>query len=389
MISSLLEILNSLVVSAVKLNNWKRPPRKKIIIYDRARTKIIEKYLDKKNYLIFDNRFKNNYSINFYIIFKMIINLNFSLKNYKNIFIDIVSPYFIISMIDYNYGFYRMKKYHPKIIFILIQFAWRRDVKDYILPDKEKNTPTKILNELDYFLVFNKALKKKLKRIIKANYLDFGSFTSNSFKIKKIKNKKYKYLLIGQNTELDLSKKMTEGVKWKDYLSKDYELAKKLALYIKSKGHKLYILGKSYNHTEAINFYNKLIGEKNFIYLPRKGYSYNYLDESEHVFGTTSTMLYEAASRGNKVGIFSVKSKMKKFTNTKFGWPLKVKNRGQFWTNNGSYAEIDRIFNYLSNITNDDWQKIVRSKFNKILKYDMDNSKFKKFSKKINLPLKK
>ena len=104
---------------------------------------------------------------------------------------------------------------------------------------------------------------------------------------------------------------MTEGLKWKDYLSKDYELAKKLALYIKSKGHILYILGKSYNHTEAINFYNKLIGEKNFIYLPRKGYSYNYLDESEHVFGTTSTMLYEAASRGNKVGIFSVKSNEK------------------------------------------------------------------------------
>ena len=28
-----------------------------------------------------------------------------------------------------------------KIIFILIQFAWRRDVNDYIIPEKE-NTPT-------------------------------------------------------------------------------------------------------------------------------------------------------------------------------------------------------------------------------------------------------
>ena len=123
---------------------------------------------------------------------------------------------FIISMIDYNYGFYRMKKQHPEIIFILIQFAWRRDVDNYIIPKKEKNSPGIILNEIDYFIVFNKSVKKKLSKIIKANYLEFGSFTSNSFKIKKKFFFNYKYLLIGQNTDLNLSKVMTEGLRWKN-----------------------------------------------------------------------------------------------------------------------------------------------------------------------------
>ena len=385
--TTILNILLSLFISVFKPNNWSRPPKKKIIIYDKARPGIVEKYLKKQDYIIFDVRFEKNFSINYYIIFKLLISFKLSLKSYKNEFIETVSPKFIISMIDHNYGFYRLKSNYPNIIFILIQFAWRRDVDRYHIPRHETNSSKKILNEIDYFLVFNDAIKEKLNKIIKANYIITGSLTNNSFKIKK-KKKKFKYLLIRKNTDKNLSKKMAEGTKLQDYLSKDFDFAKKLASFIKIKGHILYILGKGFDSAKAVNFYNKLIGKKKFIYLPRKSYSYYYLDKSEIIFGTTSSLLYEAASRGCKVGFFSIKSKMSKFYGTKFGWPLKLKEKGKFWTDNSSKKEIERIFNYLNYVSSTKWKKIINSKFRNILKYDTGNSEFKKLARKIKLPLK-
>ena len=40
----IINILISILISISKLNNWKKPKKRKIIIYDKARTKIIEKY---------------------------------------------------------------------------------------------------------------------------------------------------------------------------------------------------------------------------------------------------------------------------------------------------------------------------------------------------------
>ena len=41
----IINILISLLISILNLNNWRKPKKKEIIIYDNARTKVIEKYL--------------------------------------------------------------------------------------------------------------------------------------------------------------------------------------------------------------------------------------------------------------------------------------------------------------------------------------------------------
>ena len=116
----IVNILISIIISIFNLDNWKKPKKKEIIIYDRARTEIIEKYLRKKDYAILDVRYKFNFSINFYIIFKIILQSKFNAKAYKNEIIKEISPNFIISMIDNNFGFYILKKEFPHIKFILI-----------------------------------------------------------------------------------------------------------------------------------------------------------------------------------------------------------------------------------------------------------------------------
>ena len=383
-----LYIFISFLISFFKFKNWIKPQQKDVIIYDKARTEIIEKFLYKKNYSILNVRYKNNDSINFYIILKLMIKLKLSTRNYRNEIIKEISPKFIISMIDNNWGYYRLKKDFPSIKIILIQFAWRQQIKE-IIP-KEFLKKDKINeNKLDYFIIFNKSLKKEFSKYIKANFLPFGSFTSNSFNINR-KNLKYKYLLIGQNTESNLKKKRNFDHTLGDYLAPDHEFYKIITKFIlKEKNEILNILGKSIDDSyNAIKFYNNLLGSNKFHYIDRKGYSYEILDKSEIIIGTTSTLLYEGLSRGKRVGIFSHKSKNSKFQNTKFGWPAIKKSKGFFWTNSLENSEIRRVINNICDTKENKWQKIIKNEFDDILMHDHGNKKFLNFAKKIKMPIK-
>ena len=382
-----LDIFISFLISFFNFKNWIKPHQKNVIIYDKARTEIIEKYFDKKSYSILNVRYKNNNSINFYIILKLMIKFKLSSRNYRNEIIKEISPKFVISMIDNNWGFYRLKKDFPDIKFILIQFAWRQQIKE-IIP-KEFLKKDKINdNKIDYFVIFNKSLKKEFSKYITANYLPLGSFTSNSFNINR-KNLKYKYLLVGQNTESSLKKKRNFDHTLGDYLAPDHEFYKIISEFIlKEKNDILNILGKSIDDNDnAVEFYNNLLGTNKFHYIDRKGYSYKVLDESEIIIGTTSTLLYEGLSRGKRVGIFSHKSKNSKFKNTKFGWPAIKKSKGFFWTNSMENKEIRRVINNICDTGENKWKKVIKNEFDDILKYDQGNKKFVKFAKKIRMPI--
>ena len=384
----IINILISLLISILNLNNWRKPKKKEIIIYDKARTKVIEKYLDKKDYVILNVRYKNNNSINFYIIFKILLKFKLNIKTYKNELINEISPKFVISMIDNNHGFYTLKKTFPNIKFIMIQFAWRQNV-ERIIPIEFQNKKNEINSYVDYFIVFNETIKKEFQKYIKANYLTYGSFTSNSFNIN-TKNLIYKYLLVGQTANSNLnryreSNQSTVG----EYLQPDFNFYKVLIPYIlKEKNEKINILAKSIDITKnTLNFYNDLVGENNFNLIDRTGYSYEIIDKSEIIIGTTSTLLYEALSRGKKTAIFSHKSKIKKFENTKFGWPAKIENKGCFWTDSIDIDEIKRVVNFLTEVSDLEWKKILNNEFDHILKYDKNNEKFINFAKSIKMPI--
>jgi len=110
--------------------------------------------------------------------------------------------------------------------------------------------------------------------------------------------------------------------------------------------------------------------------------SYKIVDQSKIIINTDSTLGYEAASRGGKVMFFSVRGLKKPYNSKNFGWPLKKKLRGKFWSNDISLKEINRLYNFLKK-DNVKHLEYIKKEIKKLLLFDYQNSRLKNLLKKI------
>ena len=141
---------------------------------------------------------------------------------------------------------------------------------------------------------------------------------------------------------------------------------------------KLEIFGSDWDPREII-FYNKILGNNNWVFQKRKtnNYSYQNTDKVEFVVFVDSSLGFESLARGNKTISFYFQ---KKFNNSNrfknFGFNF-LKNKGKFWTDKNSDQEFNRLINYVKKIEIDQWKKENFSIINKIMQYDQNNLKFK------------
>ena len=85
---------------------FKKPSPKKVLIFDKTNSEILQKYLRNK-YCILHTR---NEKINIFIVIKNIIKFKFSKIEYYNTYIEFVKPKIVITAIDNNPAFYLLKK---------------------------------------------------------------------------------------------------------------------------------------------------------------------------------------------------------------------------------------------------------------------------------------
>ena len=98
------------------------------------------------------------------------------------------------------------------------------------------------------------------------------------------------------------------------------------------------------------------------------------------IISTISTLGYEAASRGNKVALFSINKNLAK-NSFKFGWPVKKPSKGFFWTDINTYKEIERILKNLLNSKKNKITSIIKKEFKNIMEFDEGNKKFQRLIK--------
>jgi surface carbohydrate biosynthesis protein len=104
--------------------------------------------------------------------------------------------------------------------------------------------------------------------------------------------------------------------------------------------------------------------------------SYEVLNQSEIVVFTSSTLGYEALARGKKTAAFLIDAKLLDAQALRFGWPAVVADEGKFWTHQLEEKRFAEILDYLTSVSQSDWEQTCSETMNDIITYDANNSQF-------------
>jgi surface carbohydrate biosynthesis protein len=358
-----------------------KPPKKKIMVYDSESKEIIN-FFNQKDLHIFDVRHQqfSHQKINLFIIFKLLIEFKLSKKNYIFYYFKYVNPKAVITLIDNNISFYKLKKIYPYCKFIAVQNAFRTSKVD-IFSDLKNLKKKKNKLFCDYILTFNKDVGRLYNSFITCKILTIGSIRSN--KRKKIENnKKHDIMYIStyrskEDNEIFLKNPLTT---FGEYRKKEIDLINNLHKYCLKNKLQFSILGAKINLKEEAYFKN-LIGNKKITFIPRteNRETYKIIDSSKIIVNTDSTLGYEAASRGNKVAFFHTRGNKGGLISSRFGWPSKKKLCGDFWSNQVDDKTIQKLMSFLSQKNQIVVKRKIKSEMNNILIFDYKNTRFKRF----------
>jgi hypothetical protein len=344
------------------------PSKKKILVFDNTAIEVLKKIIFKENEIIYSR----NEEINLFYVFITLINFSFYKEFFKKksfyYYVSIINfhkPHKVITFIDNNILFYRLKKVFPNIKFIAIQNGYRFYKDDFF----EALDSTNEKFSCDEYYCFGNETKKLLsKKLINTNIYTIGSLRNNLST--RIKKKKQECCFIS-----------SYGI---SSLKNENKILKILSKFCFEKNLTLSILARTNKKDEKL-FYEKILNNFKYLFISKNNnfsFSYNYLDGCKLVISLNGTLGYESVSRGNKTFFINVddrSSDCKSFL--KFGWPGTYKSEGLFWTSKINGKNIFNKLNMIYKLKNLVWKKKSLQYYRQILKF---NPGVGSFIKKIN-----
>ena len=362
---------------------WKltKPKKKRFLIYNGICANVLYKIIKIEESEILHVRFE---SINLFILFFTFCKSGFkNLKmNYKINYIKHVNPKFVVTNIDNDPSFYKLKNIFPSPCYISIQAGMRTTKQYYVLFDKNQNL--KPLN-VDHLFVFGKSIKEKILENFKFNITITGSVLNNYYKKSNNIKTENSILFISQTNlkEWNNLKKIPENEKIIFNLLYKFCKTKNLELHLLPKN----IIEKNYRKDlikgdwKYINTEMVMPGEVN-----KDGKtSFSFVDNHKMVVFLYSTLGYELLARGVKCASFSYGSldiswgkKNKAFPIIPFGSLQKFENTGPFWTNEMDEELINKTLHNVYNFSDKEWIETTEEIMPEIMHYDPGNSLIKK-----------
>ena len=350
----------------------KKPKKKKFLIYDISGSSEILKYLPKNDTFVLSVRGE---VINLRIFLLSILKFKFKWKfsQYLVFFIEKVNPDIIITFIDNNPEFYKLKKFFQDKKTIFIQNGIRGYDND-VFGLFEKNLIDTNQFHVDEMFVWNEKTGSNYSKFIKGQYNVIGSLKNNSIKTNQ-SSKRFKFLFI---SEYRNKKDFGENPSWDAYFETEKKVVPYLYSFAERRNILLSICSNTFNYNEEKKFYSDLIHGNNWELLERKNdeSSYNYIDMSEFIIFISTAIGYEAISRGSKVAALTVRSETTKIKSHKFGWPYHFeKNFDDFWINYFDKKKFDLILNNFLDMPKEKFLELVKIKYDYLLPFDPGNEK--------------
>lgn len=358
-----------LFLTIIFVSKWvlSRPKKTNILIYDDESIENLNFYLKDKKFEIFYVRYEviNIYVLILSILKNGLINIR---ENYKLTYFKIVSPKVIITLIDENPGFFKLKSLYKIPKYLSIQIAFKDNhFYDYI--DNFLKINKKFNFESDYTFVLGKNDKEKYKKYIKSKIICLGSVKNNNFVKKNLKLSKIKKITYISSIPINrrsLNIKNFRGIKIFNFL-RNYCKKKKIRLSLLSK-HNISFEKK----------YRKIYGGKEWCFLPKVSVkdTYQKINESNFIVFDNSTLGYEALSKNIKgvcfPKVFPYKNYSKKF-----------KNDGPFWSCKLTKKIFENKIGKIIKMPEKNWNKIINNFVNRIIFYNPNNNLLKRKLNKI------
>ena len=355
--------------------SFKIPRKSSVILYGKS-SKVLKKTLNEKytSKICIDRN-----EINLFIFILTLLNGRISFLNYVKTFIKFVDPKIIITFVDTDIDFYKLKFFYPNKFFISVQNGHRIE-GSLFFTELIKAKKKKISLKIDYYFVFNNQYAKFIKKFIKCKTFEKGSYRNNSIKIKKNKKLIKDLLFISQYysaAQINISNK-----EHSIFYSVEKKLLSILKKYcLKNKLNLIILLRRSGPKAEdEKNFYSSFL-KNNFKGLREKN-AYNFIDKYKNIFAIDSTLGYEALGRKKKVFFFRRPIKIKKkYFKHSYRWPKYIEENN-FTTDDISEKNIFRILKKNLNINYNKWLKINNKHVNSLMTYEYKNKTLLELIKK-------
>lgn len=371
---------------------WHKPGNADVLIYDRSGSEVFLKYLDPKSVEIMDIRGE---SINLYVLFKCLLCWKFNLLHYSVQYSACVMPSVALTFIDNNSIFYQLKSQQKGLTTGFVQNGIRGET-GCVLGFLKKQPYIRNKYHVDYMLTFGNAIGQEYSKYIGGKTLPIGSFKNNLHQLRskeRIKSvlflSQYRVPPRSENSPILILD--NRKIFWKQFCYAEEFLLPLLQKYCRQKELELKICGCSADQTnEERNYFRSLLGNETLELLEKSDIynSYEKVDAAGFVVFVDSTLGYEALSRGKKTAAFTLRGKSLGLSDRNFGWPADLPDSGPFWTNNADEHEFKRVMDYITTVSDEEWEKTRRRYVPELMEYDPGNTRFIKLMREIGVPLK-
>jgi len=379
-----LRLFYTIFISSPK--DWQFPKKAEILIFDATNINALMPYLKNYNFTVMPLRGE---IINIPCLLYSFLEFSFwkgdPLNAYINAYIKKVKPSVIITLIDNYKKFYSISKHFSNLKTIFIQNGLRGetdDIFDGLIRSDNYH--------VDYMLVANEAIGKHYLKYLTGKAIPIGSLNNNTvYKSNPLECDDV--LFISQwhkkpknNNPLYIEQDGTL-ISWEVFFAFEFKVIKLLADWCIKNNKKLKICGRGkVENRHEQNFYNNYLNQTkcDWEYIPRKNYysSYTLIDKSQIIVSIDSTLGYESLARGKRTAFFSCRGEYLNTTSLRFGWPLKLPNKGPIWISNQDELgfQLPKIMNYLNAISDDEWTKVCQNYKDLVMEFDPGNTRFVK-----------
>lgn len=370
--------------------SFKLPRRTRIVIYPEGKSAdVLLNYVDRQQTQVLAP-FSN--TINVPVLLRMLLQRKSSRFFYLLNYLKFVKPSLVITTVDNDLNFYRIKSFFPHITTIAIQNGIRGNLSAQPHQGFFDLLKLHSINHdlrADFVCTFGTAVQNEYKKYISANFVASGNLRNNFFVNTDVEERPNRLAYVSGISDYPSDPDriflyfQDIGITFKEFYKAEATICALLANYCASHNLEFTICGKrNSTDVEEAAFYKNAIKHSMPYISPRDAIfdSYEFLSTARYVITLDSTLAYEFLSRKKRTAFFSVRfndheiKSLGELSGFQFGYPQPLPQSGPFWTSVLSINEMDRVIGNLKDLTDEQWVQVIEPFSHSTMVYDPGNS---------------